>query len=195
MTPFITAYYNVSGVEGEVAIEVPSCGNGKADYLALDRELLKRYPKLSPGQFKRASSKIALKEAGEAAIIDPTPGMTLRQLFPGQGDGFSEEAFRDVGTVFFKGSNYNVTLRYLRSKAMVGVSLTPFIGGGPVRFTNQLQAGVLVDELPRLLREIFGNDGRDLKLRMRNVKPSTQETTHKPGDVKPAKTLRSSLKG
>jgi hypothetical protein len=195
MKSYITAFYNIIGIEGEVAIEVPSVGNGKADYLNLDRALLKRFPKLKPGQFKRASSKLALKDGTEDTIIDPTPGMTLRQLFPDQGDGLSEEAFRNIGTVFFKGGNYNVTLRYLRSKAAVGVSLTPFVGGGPVRFTNQIQAGILVDELPRILREIFGNDGRDLKLRMRVAPKPVNQTTHKPGEVIAAKVPRSSLKG
>jgi hypothetical protein len=195
MQPYITGFFKLIGQEGEVAIEVPSTGRAKADYLALDQALRKRFPNLKIGQFKRVNSRVALKAANVSDdIIDPTPGMTLRNLFADHSDN-GAESFRNVGTVFFKGSNYHVTLRYLRAKACVGLALTPLVGGTPVRFTNQIQAGILVDELDRLIREILGNDGRDLKLRTRVATKPPNESTHKPGEPRKAVTPRSSLKG
>jgi hypothetical protein len=194
MKSYIAGFFRVVGVEGEIQLEVESTGRAKADYKSLDQLFRKTYPKLKPGQFRRVSSKF-IQRAPADDVIDPTPGMTLRNLFPDQGDGEGEESLRSVGTVFFQGQHCNVTLRYHRAKATVGLSLGPIMGGAAIRFTNQFQAGELVDNLDRLLRETFGNDGRELKLRTRQV-VLKNESAHIPGQVippAPKKSLASPL--
>ncbi len=167
MPKFIVGFYRVPGVEGTVTVESPLVGHAATDYRNLFSALKKIYPNLPPGQATRVGSTIETRE-DEAPFINPYPGMTLRQVFTENptADGTGAEVFRHVGTVFFDGASNDVTLRYLQDKGMVGITLTDRMTRNATRFSNQLNAGIPVEELAKLIGEVLG-DFKDLKVRVK----------------------------
>src|SRR6185369_3453217 len=155
MPSFIVGVYRVLGVPGTVTVEAPLTGIAKRDYENLYAELKKLHPKLAPGDAQRLNSKIETREDAPQ-FINQHPGMTLRQLFidTPSADGSGAETFREVGTVFFEGAAQDVLLRYLQDKGMVGLTLRDRMTRNATRFSNQINAGVPVEELPTLIQEI-----------------------------------------
>jgi len=168
MPSFIVGFYRVPGVPGTVTVEAPLTGIAKRDYDNLYAELKKQYPKLAPGDARRTGSCIETREE-VAQYVNPHPGMTLRQLFidTPTADGSGAETFREVGTVFFEGAAQDVLLRYLQDKGMVGLTLRDRMTRNATRFSNQINAGVPVENLPTLIQEILGSEGRELTLRLK----------------------------
>lgn len=156
------------GVSGTVTVEAPLVGVAKKDYENLFIALKKMHPNVQPGQVRRISSTIKSREDAPQ-FINPYPGMTLRQLFTESptADGTGAEAFREVGTVFFEGAAQDVLLRYLQDKGMVGLTLKDRMTGNATRFSNQVNAGIPVENLSQIIQEILGSEGRELSLRVK----------------------------
>lgn len=166
MPNYLVGFFRVPNVEGIITVETLLSGNAKRDYAALQAELKKKYPKLAPGDAIRTGSTIETREE-TAPYINPYPGMTLRQMFVDvpTADGSGAESFREIGTVFFDGASHDITLRYLQDKGTVGITLTDRMSRNATRFSNQLNAGIPIEQLPQLIAEVLG-DCKELKLRM-----------------------------
>jgi hypothetical protein len=168
MPTFIIGQYRVPGVKDPVVVESPLIGIANRDYENLYRELKKLHPKLVPGEATRLSSKIETRE-DVSQFLNPYPGMTLRQMFIDSptADGTGAETSRQIGTVFFEGASQDVTLRYLQDKGVVGVTLIDRMTHNATRFSNQINAGIPIEQLPKLITEILGRDCKDLKVRLK----------------------------
>jgi len=168
MPSYIIGTFRVPGVKDAVTVEAPLTGVAKIDYDNLYLELKKIHPKLAPGEAKRMGSTIETREDAPQ-FINPYPGMTLRQLFidNATADGTGAECFREVGTVFFEGAAQDVLLRYLQDKGMVGLTLKDRMTRNATRFSNQVNASLPVENLPAIVQEILGSEGRELSLRLK----------------------------
>jgi hypothetical protein len=155
-------------VPGVITVEALLTGQAKRDYENLYLELKRLHPKLAPGDAKRTGSRIETREDAPQ-FINPDPGMTLRQLFidNATADGTGAECFREIGTVFFEGAAQDVLLRYLQDKGMVGLTLKDRMTRNATRFSNQVNAGIPVEQLPAIIQEILGSEGRELNLRLK----------------------------
>lgn len=172
MPSYIVGSYRVPGVPGVVTVEAPLTGVAKRDYDNLYLELKKLHPNLAPGDARRLGSVVETREDAPQ-FINPYPGMTLRQLFidNATADGSGAECFREVGTVFFEGAAQDVLLRYLQDKGMVGLTLKDRMTRNATRFSNQVNAGLPVEQLPAIVQEILGKDARELSLRLKQHVP------------------------
>lgn len=85
----------------------------------------------------------------------------MGQLF---GESGSEtESGIEVGEVFFQSQRCSVVLRNLRARNAVTISLRP-PGGSAIVFSNQVASNRLAKELFIVIKEILGNDARELKI-------------------------------
>jgi hypothetical protein len=180
MPSFLIGSYRVPGELGLITVETPLTGVAKADYHNLFLALKKKFPHLQPFDAKRMASTIETRQDAPQ-YINPYPGMTLRQIFVDNAtaDGSGAEAFREIGTVFFEGAAQEVLLRYLQDKGMVGLTLKDRMTGNATRFSNQVNASIPVEQLPGIIQEILGSEGRELSIRLKQhpqdqvVKPKT----------------------
>lgn len=108
---------------------------------------------------KLASQRIFTRDK-ETAPSYPT-GVTMGQLF-GESGSDSESAV-EVGEVFFQSQKCQVVLRNLRARNAVTVSLRP-PGGSAIVFSNQVASNRLAKELFMVVKEVLGNDARELKI-------------------------------
>lgn len=178
----MVGFYRVTGISEVIIVECPLQPTPADNYRALLKQVMDRYPQCHESLIKRESSKIEFRDSSDTGYIDEVPGTTLRGLFPDEGDN-GEESSRQIGSVFFEGEPWNITLRYFRVKAMVGVVLINRMNGSACPFTQQFQANQLVTELPRLLNSILPH-ARDLKLRIKPTgKQPTNEVTRVPGEA------------
>jgi hypothetical protein len=181
--------YRVSGVPEVIVVECPLQPRPEDNYRLLLKQVMDKFPQCHESLIRRLSSKVESRDSADMGYIDEIDGTTLRGLFPD--DGGLEEASRVIGSVFFEGEPWTITLRYYRAKAMVGVVLINRMNGSACPFTQQFQANQLVTELPRLLNSILPH-ARELKLRMKPTgrKPDN-EITRVPGEpVKVAKPVK-----
>ncbi len=166
---YLVGFYNVPGVEKQVIVETPLTGHGPTDYKALHVQVMKLFPRVPESQLVRIGSVIETRDSAELeSFINPLPGMTIRQLFPENATGGAEECFRFIGSVFFSGSCNKISLRYHYEKGTVSIVLIDRLTKGTTRFTNQVNASLLVKELHKTLADIFGGDAKDLVLRVRS---------------------------
>jgi hypothetical protein len=167
MPSYLVGFFKIGNSPETVTVETKLSGDPKRDYQSLFAELKKKYPKVKPGDARRIGSTIETRE-DEAPFINPYPGMTLRQVFTDNptADGTGAGIFREVGTVFFDGASHDVTIRYLQDKGVVGVTLTDRMTRNATRFSNQINAGVPAEELPKLIAEVLGPGCKDLKVRV-----------------------------
>lgn len=75
--------------------------------------------------------------------------------------GSDTETGIEIGHVFFQSERCQVTLRNLRARNCVTVALRPPTGSAIV-FSNQIAAGRLAKELAYVVKEILGNEAREL---------------------------------
>ena len=186
---FMVGFYRVSGIPDVIIVECPLQPTPEGNFRLLLKQVLDKYPQCHESLIKRLSTKIESRDSSDTGYIDEVPGTTLRGLF--SDDGGEDESSRSVGSVFFEGEPWTITLRYFRGKAMVGVVLINRMNGSACPFTQQFQANQLVTELPRLLNSILPH-ARELKLRTKPTgrKPEN-EVTRTPGEqIKPEKPVR-----
>lgn len=142
--------------------ETKLTGNARNDKQALINLARKIYP---TGQMRLVGTRIITREVGAAATY--AAGSTLGQLFGEAGS--STEVSVEIGTVFFDGTRCQIFLRNLRSRNCVTFSLRQPTGGF-VNFSNQIQANRLAKELPFILREVLGNNVRELSVTLKEKK-------------------------
>lgn len=180
---FMLGFYKVQGIPEVVMVEAPLAQSASENHKALLALVRARYPGCHESLITRLSTRIESRDETDLGYIDDTPGLTLRGLFMDKEDG--EEAFCKVGSVFWEGEPWDISLRYYRSKAMIGVVLLNRMTGNPARFNQQFQANQLLNELPRLLRDVLPN-ARELKFRFKSHATAHQqinERTHTPGEA------------
>jgi hypothetical protein len=134
-------------------------GNAKNDKQALINLARKKYP---TGRMELKSTRIVTREAGAPPTF--AAGSTFGQLFGGVGS--ATEVSVEVGTVFFDGVRCQIFLRNLRSRNCVTFSLRQPTGGF-INFSNQIQANRLANELKTVLREVLGNNVRELVIALK----------------------------
>lgn len=83
--------------------------------------------------------------------------------------GSDTEAGVEIGSVFFQGERCQVTLRNLWSRNSVTIALRPPTGAAIV-FSNQIAANRLAKELHYVVKEILGNDARELDITLKESK-------------------------
>lgn len=187
----MVGFYRVSGIPDVVSVECPLQRTPEDNFRLLLKQVMDKFPQCHESLIKRVSSRIERRDSADTGYIDETEGGTLRGLFPDEGNN-GEESSRQIGTVFFEGEPWSITLRYFRGKAMVGVVLINRMNGSACPFTQQFQANQLVTELPRLLNSIMPH-ARDLKLRTKPTgKRPENEITRIPGE--PAKLEKPKVK-
>lgn len=165
---FLVGFFNIPGVDQQVIVETPLTGHGPTDYRALAVLVRKLYPQVPDAHLVRVGSIIESRDPAEMQdYINPLPGMTIRQLFPENPTQGAEECFRFIGSVFFSGQACRISIRYHYEKGTVSMVLIDRLTKGTTRFTNQINASLLVKELEPVLKEIFGKDAKDLQLRVR----------------------------
>jgi len=165
---FLLGFFNVPGIEHQVIVETPLTGRGPDDYRALAIQVRKLYPQIPEAHITRVGSVIESRDPQEVQeYINPLPGMTLRQLFPENPTGGAEECFRFIGNVFFSGQACKITIRYHYEKGTIGIVLIDRLTKGTTRFTNQINASLLVKELEPTLKDILGKDAKNLQLRVK----------------------------
>lgn len=134
--------------------ETPLTGNAANDKSAVIALARKRYP---TGRMELKSTRIFSRDSASAPTY--SKGSTLGQLFGPAGS--STEVSVEIGTVFFDGTRCQIFLRNLRSRNCATFSLRQ-PSGGFVNFSNQIQANRLANELPFILKEVLGNNVREL---------------------------------
>lgn len=169
---FLVGFFTVPGVKDPVVVEIPLTGNGSTDYRYLKAEVQKLYPRVAENQIIRHGSVIEARDEDELEWLNPSPGQTLRQIFPVDAMGSVEEYHRVVGSVFFDGGMCKISLRYHVAPGTVSVVLVDRLTKHTIRFTEQFNASVLLKDVPGLLQEVLGRDGRELRLR---IKPHSSD--------------------
>jgi hypothetical protein len=141
-------------------IEVPHTGKPQQDKDAAWAAIKVRYPNLAKTEIRKTAARIESRPGGTTPTIPVREGETVRQLFP---DDTEYESARTVGTVVFDGARCDVILRHIRSKSMFALTLRQS-GGIVVNFSEQVTVMRLANELPKLIAEMLGVAGTQLKL-------------------------------
>lgn len=164
----MVGFYDIDGF-GPDSVEVPCTGIPAVDYANLFGAMRERHPGKNRDQIVRTGSSVELRNPEEdAGIIDLDSGVTLRQLFDATEKFPEGRSSLRIGRVFFSGSPYSVFLTYNRGAGRVGVLLQPRTKSDTaINFNNQIQPGLLVLDMPRLVQDVLGGDGRGLELTTR----------------------------
>jgi hypothetical protein len=184
---YFVGFYKVQGIPEPCMVETPLEQNASENHKRLLAQVRAKYPGCHESLITRLSTKIESRDETDPGYIDDIPGTTLRGLFT---EGDSDEPYCKVGSVFWEGESWDISLRYHRAKAMIGVVLVNRITGNPARFTQQFQANQLLAELPRLMREVLPG-ARELKFNFKSLVMAHKqhnEHTHIPGEVIAPKT-------
>jgi len=171
-TTAIVGFFDVKGF-GPDSVEVPVTGNGPRDYAALQAAILARHPGVHRRDIARTGSRIEQRTGTTQNYLGEVPGQTIRQLFDGALALDKPMPAVLLGRCFFNGAPYDIALLFSRSSGQAGVVLRPRVPtAGIVSFQNKINPMILVTELPQLIREILGNDARDIRLNTRPPAPT-----------------------
>lgn len=168
VTRIMTGFYTVEGFGPDV-VEVPCTGIPAVDYANLNGAMRERHPNVPREAIQRTGSNVELRDPNEdPGFIDLDSGKTLRQLFDVDVPNAEPRATIRIGKVFFSGSPYSVFLKLNRAAGRVNVALQPRTKSDTaINFSNQIQPGLLVADLPKIVTEVLGSDGRMLELNTR----------------------------
>lgn len=184
---YMVGFYRVSGIPGVIEVECPLLPSPEANYAALLEQVRQKFPQCHESLIRREGSKVVSRDASDTRYLDEQPGQTLRNLFP---EDTPDEASRNIGSVFWEGESWEITLRYFRAKAACGLALINRMNGSACPFTQQFHAGQLVTELPRLVASLLPNC-KNLSLRFRPTgKAPENEITRIPGAPLPKTKLK-----
>jgi len=166
--PVLVGFWRVDGTEH--SNETKLTGNGMRDKESLWLDIKKSFPNAK--EVLPLNTCIEQRDAS-TAFIEVTPGAVLRNVFDSP-DG-KEDPLRTVGQVWFSGAPYNIVLVHARAQGCILVRLEPRMPStGNIKFSNQLNPQRSLSELPSLLKEVFGGDAREMKLKIRErTEPST----------------------
>ena len=171
-TTVLVGFFDVKGF-GPDSVEVPVTGNGPHDYSACMAAIRAKHPGSHRSEITRTGSKIEQRTGTTQNYLGDVPGQTIRQLFDGALALDKPLPAVLLGRCFFSGAPYDIALLFSRSSGQAGVVLRPRTpSSGIVSFQNKINPMVLVSELPQLVREILGNDARDIKLNTRPPAPA-----------------------
>lgn len=147
----------------EQSNETKLSGNGMRDKESLFADIRQLFP--AAKEILPIGTRIEQRNAS-TAFIEVTPGAVLRNIFDAP-EG-KEDPIRIVGQVWFGGAPYEIILVHARAAGCILVRLNPRMPStGSIKFSNQLNPQRSLTELPSLLKEVFGNDARELKLNIR----------------------------
>lgn len=164
----LVGFWRVDGKE--FINETPLTGNGIADKGKLRREVEAAYPRAK--EILPLGTRVEVRSSNNG-YITLSNGSVLRNMF--QDDEGRDDPVRDVGTVWFDGAPYDVTVLFSRGHGCILVMLKPRLNGyGVVRFSNQINPQQPLSELPRVIREVLGNGARELQLKIREALPAKQ---------------------
>lgn len=168
----LVGFFDVKGF-GPDSVEVPITGNGPRDYAALQTAILAKHNGSHRNEITRTGSKIEQRTGTTQNYLGDVPGQTIRQLFDGALALDKPLPAVLLGRCFFSGTPYDIALLFSRSSGQAGVVLRPRVPtAGVVSFQNKINPMILVTELPQLIREILGNDARDIRLNTRPPAPA-----------------------
>ena len=172
----LVGFFDVKGL-GPDSVEVPCTGNGPRDYAAIQAAIMAKHPGAHRNEITRTGSKIEQRTGTTQNYLGDVPGQTIRQLFDGALALDKPMPAVLLGRCFFNGAPYDIALLFSRSSGQAGVVLRPRVPtAGIVSFQNKINPMILVTELPQLIREILGNDARDIRLNTRPPAPTPNPT-------------------
>lgn len=159
---FLIGFFHVEG-HGKATVETPLTGNGATDYQALWTKVCALFPDAATADIQRTGSTIEARKP-EGNAVKYAPGSTIQQLFMAQGSDSDNGCSCQIGRVDFSGQECDIVLRYHRAKNSAGVNLVERVSKSAIRFTDNVPGMRLASELPDLVKDIVGQDGRNLKL-------------------------------
>jgi len=164
----MVGFFEVEG-HGPDSVEVPCTGIPATDYANLTGAMRERHPGVPKDKIVRTGSSVELRNPEEdPGIIDLDSGITLRQLFDSTEKFPAGRSSLRIGRAFFSGAPYTVFLTYNRGAGRIGVQLQPRTKTETVvNFSNQINPGLPVVDLPKLIQDVLGSDGRSLELTTR----------------------------
>lgn len=142
--------------EPDFEVQTPLTGDPRRDRQAIINIARTKFPK---GGLSLKSTRIFSKELG--ARVSYPKGTSVGQLF-GESGSPTENAI-EVAEVFFQGERCSVFLRNLKSRNSVTVALRA-PGGNPIVFSNQIASNSPAHTLAMIIREVLGQDCRELKV-------------------------------
>jgi len=164
ITTFAVRNPNTGSIISEV-VEVPCTGHPGNDKSSAWGVVKTRHPKARTEDIRRAATRIVARPGGVNPTVLIREGETIKQIFP---DKSEFEAARTVGTIIFDGVLCDVILRHIRAKSVFAVTLRQS-GGSVVNFSEQVTTTRLIDDLPKILREILGAPSETLKLYLKKA--------------------------
>lgn len=160
-TNHLIGFFHVEG-HGKVTAETPLTGSGAADYAKLWELVRERFPNAAKNDIIRTGSTIEARTA-VGLEVKYAPGSTIQQLFLAFGDG-DDACSRLVGRVDFHSQECDIVLRYHRARNAAGITVTERVSKSAARFSDNIPGMRLASDLPELIKDIIGQDGRNLKL-------------------------------
>jgi hypothetical protein len=158
---YLIGFFHVKG-HGQVTVETELSGSGAHDYQELWKIVRARYPDAAEKDILRTGSTIEQRTAA-GNEVKFAPGSTIQQLFLALPEG-DDACSRQIGRVDFGGQECDIVLRFHRAKNAAGLTLLERVSKSAIRFSDNLPGMRLASDLPDLVREIVGQDGRNLKL-------------------------------
>jgi len=170
MNNILVGFFNVpgAGTGASESVSTPLTGNGNADYAQLNKLIRKRFPKSKyPAPITRVGSAIESATAA-TATVEYSAGAILKSLFGG-GESGKEECSTQIGSVTFNDQPCDVVLRYHRARDVAGITLKERATKVPIHFSDQVSAQQLVSEMSTIVREILGDEAKDLRLTLTEI--------------------------
>lgn len=158
---FLIGHYDVEGF-GPDSVETPVIGRPKDEYRALETAIRERHPKAA---IKKQGSHVEQRELHDPGFIEVMPGTTLRGLFP-EGPGSESDQARKIGRVSYQGKLCEIIIRHARAAGVAKITLKDYTGS-QIPFNDQIQLTRAIEDLPKIVAEVLGAEGRDVKLRLR----------------------------
>lgn len=161
--PYLVGFFNVQG-HGAQTVATPLTGIGQQDMNTLWTLIRDKFPDT---QIDRTGSVIEQRDDSkqEQGVKEYPAGATIQQLF----DRKSDVVSFTIGTCVFHGSECNIIVRFHHARNAVGVCLLERATHTTIRFGGSASGQRLASELPKLVQDIIGNEGRDYKWKLVEV--------------------------
>lgn len=160
-TNYLIGFFHVEG-HGKITVETELTGSGAHDYAKLRELVREKFPNAAKEDIIRTGSTIEARTAA-GSEVKFAPGSTIQQLFLAFGDG-DDACSRIVGRVDFYSQECDIVLRYHRARNAAGITVTERVSKSAARFSDNIPGMRLASDLPELIKDIIGQDGRNLKL-------------------------------
>lgn len=158
---YLIGFFHVEG-HGKVTVETPLSGRGADDHQELWKLVRAKFPAAAKSDIIRTGSTIEQRVAA-GNEVKYAPGSTIQQLFLSFGQS-DDACSRHIGRVDFSGQECDIVLRFHRAKNSAGVTLLERVSKSAIRFSDNIPGMRLASDLPDVVKDIVGQDGRNLKL-------------------------------